>query len=180
MREQSWGVPAWLRDAGKDAFIDAAVPMMSMPLRWDNTIRGMRRSRPFTVGLANFEAGIAEYGSLSLNPFADLAFVDALAHDGGAIGWGNRTAIFRRLFGDLLPDEVLSRRTKAAFNSTRWGERERQFAHEWDGSGFDEDWIDAEALRGEWLSERPHPLSGFLLQVAWAISEGIPATGGQL
>ena len=173
------GVPRWLRHAGRQAFIDAAVAMAALPLRWDDTIRMLRRCRAFTVGIANFEAGLAEYGSVSVNPLADVAFVDALARDGGAFGWGDRTAVFRRLFGDLLPDKVLARSTKAAFNSTRWGEQERQFAREWDGHGFDEDWIDAEALRSEWLAERPHPISGFLLQVAWAISQGIPVTGDQ-
>lgn len=152
--------------------------MLVQPLRWDAAIRTVARSPIAVVGLANFAGAVTEHGSVSVNPLLDLDFVDALAHDGGATGWGDRTAIFRHLVGDLLPSEILSRSSKASFNSTRWGERERQFAQEWDGTGFDDTWIDAEALRREWLSDRPLPLSGFLLQAAWALSEGIPVTDG--
>jgi len=171
--------PRWLREPGRLAYAEALSALLATPLRWDSATRHAGLNRSVCVGMANFEAEVAAHGSVSVNPLADLAFVEALARDGGMLGWGDRTAIFRRLFGDLLPDSVLARGTKAAFNSTRWGEQERQFAHEWDGHGFDEAWIDAEALRVEWLAERPHPISGFLLQVAWAISQGIPVTGDQ-
>ncbi|HLR27778.1 MAG TPA: asparagine synthase C-terminal domain-containing protein [Ruania sp.] len=171
--------PGWLREPGRLAYAEALSALLASPLRWDAATRHAGLNRSVCLGMANFEAEVAAHGSVSVNPLADAAFVDTLARDGGMLGWGDRTAIFRRLFGDLLPDEVLARGTKAAFNSTRWGEQERQFAHEWDGHGFDDDWIDAEALRSEWLSDRPHPISSFLLQVAWAISQGIPVTGDQ-
>ncbi len=171
-------VPAWLRGHGRQLYTDAVVAMSTVPLRWDSATRLMGRTRPVTIGLANFEAAIIEYSCVPVSPFLVPEFVDALAHDAGPTGWGDRTAVFRRLVGDLLPDAVLSRTSKASFNSTRWGAAEREFAQSWDGVGFDDTWIDPEALRREWLSERPHPASSYLLQVAWAMNQGLPVAGG--
>ena len=65
--------------------------------------------------------------------------------------------MMRYLFGDLLPDAVLSRTTKASFNQTRWGSFEREYARNWSGEGIDPDLIDAEKLRAAWLSDDPPP-----------------------
>lgn len=172
-------VPAWLRASALDVYRDQVMAMCVEPLRWDRSIRATLYSRPAVVSIANFEAGITEYGLRPVTPFAEPEFVDALAQEAGPFGWGDRTAVFRRLFGDLLPDEVLRRGTKASFNSTRWSDRERQFARDWDGSGFDTEWLDPELLRAEWLTPDPHPVADFQLHVAWAISQGIPVTGDQ-
>lgn len=170
--------PPWLRPAAAEAYLRQVVAMSAEPLRWDAATRAIMRTRPMAVAMANFDAGIAEYGSRPVTPFTDLRFIDALADEGGPLGLGDRTAIFRRLFGDVLPDPVLSRTSKASFNSTRWGPEEREFARTWDGTGFDPAWVDAEALRAAWLEEDPHPAADFLLHVAWSQAHGIPAWPG--
>ncbi|MBD8061585.1 asparagine synthase-related protein [Oceanitalea stevensii] len=166
--------PPWLRPAAADEYLGRVTTLAQEPLRWDRATREALRSRPMAVAMANFDAGIAEYGSRPVNPFADLRFADALAAEAGPLGWGDRTAVFRRLFHDVLPDRVLSRRSKASFNSTRWGPEERAFARAWDGTGLDPDWVDPVALRSAWLEEDPHPAADYLLHVAWCQSRGIP------
>ena len=78
-----------------------------------------------------------------------------------------RTAAMRSLFGDLLPDAILARRSKAYFNRAFMGEETRAFAQRWDGSGLDHDLVDPELLRAEWLSDFPSAISTPLLQAAW-------------
>ena len=103
--------------------------------------------------------------------------IRALAAEGGRWGFAGRTALMRHLFSDLLPDTLLARSTKAHFGSVRWGEPERAFASAWDGGGL-ADWIDVEALRAEWLSERPAGACALALHAAWLDSEGVPVDGG--
>jgi len=167
--------PPWLRPPAAEAYLRQVLAMSAEPLRWDAATRAVVRSRPMVVAMDNFEAGIAEYGSRPVTPFTDLRVVDALAAEGGPLGLGDRTAIFRRLFHDVLPDRVLARRSKASFNSTRWGPQEREFARSWDGTGLDAEWVDPVALRAAWLEEDPHPAADFLLHVAWAHAHGVPA-----
>lgn len=168
-------VPPWLRAGAAHQYLRQVIAMDAEPLRWDSATRAVMRSRPFAVGMANFNGAAAEYGLRPVNPFIDLRFVDALADEGGPFGLGDRTAIFRWLFHDVLPDRVLSRRSKASFNSTRWGPEERQFARSWDGTGFDPERIDPAALRAAWLEEDHHPAADYLLHVAWSHAHGIPA-----
>ena len=165
--------PPWLSPPAAVEYRRQAVAMSADPLRWDVATRSLLRTRPMSVFIANVEAAITEFGSRPLTPFTDPLFVEALANEAGPFGWGSRTAIFRRLFHDVLPDRVLRRTSKASFNSTRWGPEERAFAAAWDGTGLDPDWIDAEELREAWLADDPHPAADFLLHVAWAHAQGV-------
>lgn len=99
--------------------------------------------------------------------FAEPDLVAAVAAAGGSLGWTGRTATMRALFGDLLPREVLERRTKALFANAVFTRHTREFARTWNGSGVDTDLVDPEALRDNWLSPTPHAPSMTLLQQAW-------------
>ncbi|WP_454043034.1 asparagine synthase-related protein [Cellulosimicrobium sp. Marseille-Q8652] len=136
------------------------------PLRWDVAKRALLGRRSTVLALHNTAAGAAELGVTLHHPLADETFVAALAADGGPRGFRGRTDTFRRLGADLLPDAVLARSTKARFNSSRWGDRERDFAVSWDGSGVDPELVDVARLRREWLGS-PLPASRFLVHVAW-------------
>ena len=46
---------------------------------------------------------------------------------------------------------------------------ERRFANEWDGSGFDPDFVDSDALRRAWLSPTPVYGAALPLQAAWLL-----------
>jgi asparagine synthase (glutamine-hydrolysing) len=68
---------------------------------------------------------------------------------------------------DLLPTEVLGRKSKASFNRIFFGQESRAFAAGWSGRGLDDTLVDPEALRSEWLSEVPDFRTSLLLQSAW-------------
>ncbi|WP_227994682.1 asparagine synthase-related protein [Luteimicrobium xylanilyticum] len=163
----------WLRGAAQSAYSQAVGELARSPLSWARATLRTFDPRVQSVILHNHEEGIREYGLEPLTPFAHPEFHAALARSGGFWGYEGRTHVFRMLFGDLLPDAILARQTKASFNGARWGELEKEFARSWTGDCFDPEWVDAEALRREWLSDRPGPGSDYLIQLAWAASEGI-------
>lgn len=107
-------------------------------------------------------------------PFGEPEFVAALARAAGFWGWSSRTQAMVRLFGDLLPGEVLSRVSKAYFNGAVFTERTREFAARWDGSGVDPELVDPEVLRDIWLSECPDGGTMALLQQAWLAAQPAP------
>jgi asparagine synthase (glutamine-hydrolysing) len=106
------------------------------------------------------------YGATVSSPLLDDRFVAALTTFGRG-GPGTRTEVMRRLFGDLLPDPILSRRDKAGFTEAFFGPTSKQFAREWTGAGIPAELVDAEALREVWLEETPDFRSAPLLQLAW-------------
>jgi asparagine synthase (glutamine-hydrolysing) len=106
------------------------------------------------------------------HPLLDVEVWKAVAAAAAPIGFAHRTDGMRRLFGDLLPDEICARGSKAQFQDVLWTDRVRAFAAEWDGSGLPSELVDAEALSRHWRSEAPSALSFALLQAAWLASSG--------
>ncbi|KON74086.1 hypothetical protein M768_08250 [Cellulosimicrobium cellulans F16] len=162
------GAAPWLTPRALDVLVRETVAARG-PLRWDAAKRALLERRSTVLALHNTAAGAAERGLTLVHPLGDAGFVAALAADGGARGFRGRTDTFRRLASDLLPDAVLARTTKARFNTSRWGDRERDFALSWDGSGVDPSLVDAGRLRREWLGT-PLPAARFLVHVAWLAS----------
>jgi asparagine synthase (glutamine-hydrolysing) len=112
-----------------------------------------------------------EMDATYVQAFAEPALVASVAAEGGFFGWTGRTATMRRLFGELLPREVLERRTKALFVNAVFRRYTREFARTWNGSGVDADLVDPEVLRDMWLSDDPHAPSMSLLQQAWLVRQ---------
>jgi hypothetical protein len=131
----------------------------------------------------SYELLAKDAGAFLVHPFLDPGFAAALARAGGRTGLGDRTAVTRTLFGDLLPNAVVSRSGKALFDEVLWSQRSRRFAEGWHGTGVDQELVDQTALRSEWLSPEPHSATSMLLQHAWLASAGDrvehPADGGQ-
>ena len=72
----------------------------------------------------------------------------------------------------LVPDDVLARRTKASFDGAFWNRHSRAFAAGWSGGGVDPDLVDTDALRREWVHERPDGRTFTLLQALWLAERG--------
>ena len=176
-RQVRTGELRWLRGPAQEAYARAVADLSCAPLRWDQETLELLTRRTTAVALHNFDAQAREFALAAVHPLADARFRYALARAGGAWGYAGRTDLMRRLFADLLPDAVLSRSTKAAFNLSRWGEREREFARSWDGSGVDPELVDAEALRESWLADRPTSVEGYYLHLAWLAHEGLDLAG---
>jgi hypothetical protein len=102
-----------------------------------------------------------------VHPLLDPSFLSALAQAGGRVGFGDRTTAMRALFGDLLPEAVLTRPTKARYSEVLWGRCTRDFAERWNGSGVDDGLVDPVALRRQWRRPAPHEDCAMLLHAAW-------------
>ena len=94
---------------------------------------------------------------------------------GGFLGPGDRTASLRALVPDLLPDEMLTRTSKAYFNNCYMARHTSEFAAGWDGSGVDSELVDADVLRSHWLGEQQHFFTAALLQQAWLANVSNPS-----
>lgn len=158
----------WLRPevevelARRDAKDAAAFALHAGRNTWQFATRRCARLGYETVRVLGSEMDVTY-----VQAFAEPPLVAAVAAQGGFFGWTGRTATMRDLFGDLLPREVLERRTKALFANAVFTRYTREFARTWNGSGVDTDLVDADALRETWLSKDPHAPSMTLLQQAW-------------
>jgi asparagine synthase (glutamine-hydrolysing) len=168
----------WLRPASIDALADGiAMAERARPLSYAASARAIIRRRGEVVGARNREVLARERGVELRSPLLDPRFIDALAAHGGVFGAGDRTAVLRRLVPDLLPDVVLARTSKAAFNRCYMASHTREFARSWDGAGVDTALVDPVELRRAWLAEWPVPVTGALLQQAWLASVSAFSTG---
>lgn len=158
----------WLRQAteemlaARDAEDSSAYVLHAGRNTWQFATRRCARIGYETIRMLGSEMDV-EY----VQAFAEPDMVASVAAAGGFWGWTGRTAAMRVLFGDLLPREVLERRTKATFGNAVFTRYTREFARGWDGSGVDTDLVDPAALRENWLSVAPHAPSMTLIQQAW-------------
>ena len=178
LREWRWrrrNPPAWpwLTAAGTKVLGRAlAREEMSWPHRWDESVRHWYRSRAF-AGVQTALASVArEWDVAVVSPFLTPEVLAELAVAGGPTGFDSRSLAMRQLFGQLLPDNVLTRESKAEFTGALWGPAVREFAADWSGEGVDERLVRVEGLRREWLSERPDFRTILLLHSAWVELQG--------
>jgi len=162
--ERDWLTPAARREAQRLARADA----LAQPLWWSNGVRHLLMHRGSRIGMANLSAVAAGAGVDLVHPLLDPAFVESVARWGGRLGPVGRTDALRRLFADLLPDEVLSRTTKARFNASAFNRHAEAFIATWRGVGVDPHMVDADRLRAAWATRLPATLP--LLQSAWLAS----------
>lgn len=157
----------WLRPSARSRAGRLLRVGFEEPVRWGSAVRHVGARCDVVLPLRAMQRLARASGRRVCAPFLDPVFIAALARAGGWSGWGTRTAAMDMLAGDLLPAEVLSRKSKASFNRVFFGEASRAFASGWSGLGLDERLVDPEALRREWLSEVPDFRTSLLLQSAW-------------
>ena len=158
----------WLRpDAALAASRMVAVARAEQPRSWAGWVDWTARRRSLSAAQWSLSLLALDADTVLVHPLLDPTFLAALARAGGRVGFGDRTAGMRAVFGDLLPDEVLCRPTKAEYGEVFWGSGAREFATGWSGPGVDPELVDPGALRREWLKPRPHEDSAMLLHAAW-------------
>jgi asparagine synthetase B (glutamine-hydrolysing) len=163
----------WLRPSALDALVSAVERAeRDRPLSFAASVRTVPRRRSQVLGAHNrrliaWQSDV-DYSSPLLHP----DFVHALARDGGVLGRGDRTATLRAMASDILPDNVLSRTSKAVFTRCYMGQHTREFAAQWNGDGVDPELVDPDELRRNWLSDSPAAPTAALLQAAWLASAG--------
>jgi asparagine synthase (glutamine-hydrolysing) len=178
-----WCVLPWLREPLRGRVARRiATEAGGSPRLWERRIRWLARRRMWQVSIRTLDRLAGDHGASTLSPFVDPRFMASLARAGGPLGWGDRTDTMHALFGELLPESILERRSKAEFSEPFFGRHTKRFATEWDGhTGIDPAVVDADALRSVWLDAHPNGLSAALLQHTWLQSQApslaAPAAG---
>jgi asparagine synthase (glutamine-hydrolysing) len=167
------GTPySWLTPRGEAAVNEVlARDDASWPPRWDRALDHWHRSRAFAAVAGAIALYAEPYDVAVVQPLLDPSVLAALRRAGGAAGWASRADAMRRLFGHLLPPELITRETKAAFSAALFGPATRAFAEDWDGTGVDPERVDVGALREVWRTERDDFRSVLLLQHAWLAAQ---------
>lgn len=161
----------WLRPSARRRLARAVGrELAGEPRSWGDRVAWFARRRYLQVGLRSLALLAAEHDVELRHPLLDPGFLSALAVQGGEAGYGTRLEARRALFGDLLPPEVLKRRTKAEFGPALWGPEARAFAARWDGRGVDPELVDPDELRRTWSQENPPLAAATVLQHAWLAS----------
>jgi asparagine synthase (glutamine-hydrolysing) len=119
---------------------------------------------------ATLDAYAASCSTVVVHPFEDPSFLSAVARARPRAGWLRREDAMRELFGDLLPDAVITRRSKARFSQPFFGATSRTFVESWSGQGIDPDLVDAERLLDTWRQPVVDARSYSLVQAAWCAS----------
>jgi asparagine synthase (glutamine-hydrolysing) len=166
MRTDSLDAP-WLTADARRLIAGSAGEEQDQPPRWDRFVGWAVGRRRLTVTLDTLHSLVRDDGAQLRLPFLDPRFLAALAGAGGAHGWSGRAETMAAVAEGHLPPQTIQRRGKAVFDEVYWGGESRSFAERWSGALPRPDLVDAEALRREWLSERPRYRSALLLQLAW-------------
>jgi asparagine synthase (glutamine-hydrolysing) len=166
----------WLRPPAREAVRAAlARDEAEAPARWDRALQHWQRTRSFVAMQRALPLLARDDDVHVLNPLLDPGVLGTLLRSAGPTGFPDRTTAMRGLVGDLLPDPLLARETKATFGEAVWGPRARAFAQDWAGEGLDASMVDVDALRSTWLAAEPDMRTAMLLQRAWLAA---PDTGG--
>jgi hypothetical protein len=173
LRSHPWLTETGLRQVGEAYGSSEAL----IPLGWEAKVRRwLWRDRYFRMCVDTF----AEMGELHdvelVHPFIDELVLDSLARAGGFRGFGDRTRLMDFLFGDFLPQQIISRPTKAAFSGPLWTNTSTLFARRWSGDALLEGLVDDVSLKHHWGEEHRNLLSTTVLQLARIRELGLPLT----
>ena len=134
------------------------------PFGWREGILFSARHRYLHVGTRSLALLAADEKVALTHPFLAPPFVAALAALPRAERFDSRRDAMDAIFGDLLPEPVRSRPTKASFDEAFWHEHSRELVRRWNGEGVDTRLVDPDRLRAEWESDAPDPRTYTLLQ----------------
>lgn len=163
--------PLWLRPDAARAFVEAVRrEHANEPFSWGRRVRWLAQRKYLHLVRSSFETMARAHSVEVTHLFIDPGFLRSLA-DHSRFGPGDRTAAMRELFGDVLPEAVLSRRTKAVFGRSFASGQSREFIAGWSGGGLNEEIVDGEVLSRVWKEDAdPGRQSMLLLQSVWLAS----------
>ncbi len=171
-RDELRGELPWLTARGRRRVRRVRAAENVHPFGWGPLLRDWWwRRRYVQVCRENFARVAAPHDVEVVHPFTEPALLRALA-GGRYHGLGDRRGLLEALVGDLLPEALLARTTKATFDDPLWTPTALAFAARWSGRGLDERLVDPVALRRHWLGGEPSAMSATLLQAAWLADHG--------
>jgi Asparagine synthase len=127
----------------------------------------LRRARYLDVVTEALELTASDGDVLLVHPLLSPCVWAEVASSAGAVGFQSRTDGMRRTFGEVLPDEICARGSKARFDQAFWTARTRAYVDVWDGSGAPDEYVNAEVLAEHWRGDAPLANSYLLLQATW-------------
>jgi asparagine synthetase B (glutamine-hydrolysing) len=166
-RERPFAFGWLLEDTRSRITREYAQAAVEWPLRWDRSLDALWRSRHVQCIHATLRAMASAHDAELSSPFIEADLLSAYARHSAPAGLPGRGSALVELVGDLLPEDVLRRATKATFDDPFWNRHARAFVDRWTGRGLDPQLVSVEALRAEWHSEQPLGNSYTLLHHAW-------------
>jgi asparagine synthase (glutamine-hydrolysing) len=161
----------WLTPLGKRAATAAAAAHVAgEPSALARRLAWARSQRYLAVAADTLARLGADADVRVVHPLLDRGVWAAVGARGRR--FADRTEGMRILFGDLLPDPVLARTDKAAFDSVFCGPHTRALAATYEGEGAPRELVDPAGLRTHWAHGEPRPQSLLLLQAAWLARDG--------
>jgi len=158
----------WLQPtARRQVEVAVAAEAAREPLRWRMRYRHLLASPSMNAGLATLAALAADHDVATVHPFCDAGFLAALAALPRRERHTSRSQAMSALVGDLLPNELISRSTKAEFGGALWSGHSLEVARSWAGDGVDPEIVDVERLAVEWRDPEPDTHTITLLQSVW-------------
>lgn len=139
------------------------------PRRLAARARWWSRRRALRVAMRSLSELAGEDVLLS-SPLAAPELAASL-HADATLAFGDRANRLKAVFGDLLPDALYERRSKASFNRAFFGPHARSFVKRWQGDGVDTQLVNRDALRKAWHEPVPDGRTFTLLQHAWMLTE---------
>ncbi|HZZ87516.1 MAG TPA: hypothetical protein VFE13_04185, partial [Caulobacteraceae bacterium] len=142
------------------------------PADWARRICWQAGRRRLLLSLQTLAALAEGVDCVVCSPFTAARFLGGAARAGGRRGLGRRPEAMRALLGDLVPQALAQRRSKALFGDAFWTARARAAAAAWRGEAVDARVVDVAGLRQ--VLDRPEPqlLTALLLQHAVVSAAG--------
>ena len=167
------GISPWLRPrAHRDLTQALAAYFGTEPIPWADRLRWWLEAPYLQAAQATFDVVAADAQAGVQHPLVDPRFVAAVARLPFDEHWTTRTEGMRRLFADLLPDEVLKRVGKASFGHIFALDPRLELLRRWRGEGIDPELVDPVTLRRIWGADPVDPSSIPLLQHVAHVLEG--------
>jgi asparagine synthetase B (glutamine-hydrolysing) len=162
----------WLRPAAQaELEQEFAREAAQEPVRRDAWVRWQWRRRTVQMGLASMRLLAADAGAGLVQPFYDLEVQAAFGRWASEHAPPHRRDVLLANFGDLLPREILERRTKAGFEAAYRSGYSREFAASLDPEEVDSEYVDGRRAVRYWTDPDSAPISPFrslaLLQSIW-------------
>ena len=138
----------WVRAPAREQLGRAvAADIAAAPDRYDRSLDALWRLRDVRVLVDRNRVAAAESGARLLMPFLEPTVLGALGRRWGRAHPPSRAAGLEDLVGDLLPELVLTRVSKADYTSAFLGAQSFAWLEGWDGSGVDDAIVDGRRVR---------------------------------
>jgi asparagine synthetase B (glutamine-hydrolysing) len=163
----------WLRErACREVTAAWAAEAAAEPIRWKARFRWLRGIRYRKASKSSLALVAADSDVRIVHPLSDVQFSAALARLPRRRRFSNRNQAMQLLFSDVLPSEILVRRTKAWFDAAFFNRHSESLVECWNGEAVDSELVDSHKLRAVWTSPQPDALTFTLMQAVWLARAG--------